>query len=76
MPLFTRAEMDLHISKSGKNFDKNKQNHAVPTSMKKAKTFLDDEYLKDLTCASDDCSVLFCITSMRTGLLLRAGLEK
>ena len=54
MPLFTRAEMDLHISKSGKNFDRNKQNHAVPTSMKKAKTFLDDEYLKDLTCASDD----------------------
>ena len=46
--------MDLHISKSGKNFDRNKQNHAVPTSMKKAKTFLDDEYLKDLTCASDD----------------------
>ena len=54
MPLFTRAEMDLHISKSGKNFDRNKQNHAVPTSMKKAKTFLDDEYLRDLTCASDD----------------------
>lgn len=54
MPLFTRAEMDLHISKSGKNLDKNKQNHAVPTSMKKAKTFLVDEYLKDLTCASDD----------------------
>ncbi|CAH3169650.1 unnamed protein product, partial [Pocillopora meandrina] len=57
MPLFTRAEMDLHISKSGKNFDRNKQNHAVPTSMKKAKTFLDDEYLKDLTCAR---SVGFC----------------
>ena len=54
MPLFTRAEMDLHISKSGKNFDRNKQNHAVPTSMKKAKTFLDDEYRRDLTCASDD----------------------
>ena len=54
MPSFTRAEMDLHISKSGKNFDRNKQNHAVPTSMKKAKTFLDDEYLRDLTCASDD----------------------
>ncbi|CAH3156500.1 unnamed protein product, partial [Pocillopora meandrina] len=51
MPLFIRAEMDLHISKSGKNFDRNKQNHAVPTSMKKAKTFLDNEYLKDLTCA-------------------------
>ena len=50
----TNAEMDLHISKSGKNFDRNKQNHAVPTSMKKAKTFLDDEYLRDLTCASDD----------------------
>ena len=31
-----------------------KQNHVLPTSMKKAKTFLDDEYLRDLTCASDD----------------------
>ena len=34
--------------------NRNKQNHAVSTSMKKAKTFLDDEYLRDLTCASDD----------------------
>ena len=40
--------------KSGKDFDRNKQNHAVPTSIKKAKTFLDDEYVRDLTCASDD----------------------
>ena len=54
MPLFTRAAMDLHISKSGKNFDRNKQSHAVPQSMKKAQTLFDDEYLRDLTCASDD----------------------
>ena len=46
--------MDLHISKFGKNFDRDKSSHAVPTSMKKAKTFLDDEYLRDLTCASDE----------------------
>ena len=30
--------------------------------------------LKNITCTN--CSVLYCITSMRTGLLLRAGLEK
>ena len=54
IPLFTRAEMDLHISRSGKNLDRNTQNLAVSTSMKRAKTFLDDEYLRDLTCASDD----------------------
>ena len=40
MPLFTRTEMDLHISKFGKNFDRNKQNHAVPKSMKRQKHFL------------------------------------
>ena len=54
MPLFTKAEMDLHISQSGKNIDRNKQNHAVPTSMKKAKTFLEDEYLRDIVAASDN----------------------
>ena len=55
MPLFTGAEMDLHISKSEKNFNRSKGNHTVPTGMKKAKIFLDDvEYLRDLTCPSDD----------------------
>ena len=40
MPLFTKAEMDLHVSQSGKNIDQSKQSHSVPTSMKKAKTFV------------------------------------
>ena len=53
MPLFTKAEMDLHVSKSGKNIDQSKQSHTVPTSMRKAKTFLEDEYLKDVVAASD-----------------------
>ena len=54
MPLFTKAEMDLHVSQSGKNIDRSKQRHTVPTSMRKAKTFLEDEYLKDVVAASDN----------------------
>ena len=52
MPLFTKAEMDLHVSQSWKNIDRSKQSHTVPTSMRKAKTFLEDEYLKDIVAAS------------------------
>lgn len=54
MPLFTKAEMDLHVSWSGKNIDQSKQSHAVPTSVRKAKTFLEDENLKDTVAASDN----------------------
>ena len=54
MPLFTKAEMDLHVSKSGKNINQSKRSHTVPTSMRKAKTFLEDEYLKDIVAASDN----------------------
>lgn len=55
MPLFTRAEMDFHISKSGKTLDpKSTAQHSVPTSMRKAKTFLEDEYLKEILASSDD----------------------
>lgn len=54
MPLFTKAEMDLHVSQSGKTIDRSKQSHTVPTSMRKAKTFLEDEYLKDVVAASDN----------------------
>ena len=53
MPLLTKAEMDLHVSRSGKHIDRSKQSHTVPTlSMKKA--FLEDEYLKDVVAASDN----------------------
>jgi len=54
MPLFTRAEMNLHISQSGKNIDRKSEHHSVPTSMKKAKTFLEDEYLQEILATSDD----------------------
>lgn len=55
--MFTRAEIDVHISKSGKSFDGKSMTdaqHSVPTCMRKAKTFLEDEYLKDITATSDD----------------------
>jgi len=48
MPLFTRAEMDLHILKSGKNVVT-----SVPTNLRKAQTFLDDEYLHEIVTSKD-----------------------
>ena len=39
LPLFTRAEMYEHISRSGKNIAL-KEHHSVPTSLRKAKTLL------------------------------------
>lgn len=48
-PLFTRAEMDRHIGKSGKQIGGDKHaHHSVPTGFKKAKTYLEDEYLHDI----------------------------
>ena len=35
MPFFTRAEMNLHISKSGKRIDPTSKAHSVPTSIRK-----------------------------------------
>ena len=52
MPFFSRAEMNLHIAKSGKNIDPSKIT-SVPTSVRKATTFLNDEYLKDIKATSD-----------------------
>ena len=54
MPFFTRAEMNLHISNSGKNVDPTTKTHSVPMSVQKATTFLNDEYLKDISAASDE----------------------
>lgn len=53
LPFFTRAEMDKHIARSGKNIG-NKDHHSVPTALRKAKTFLEDEYLHEIMGASDD----------------------
>ena len=67
MPMFTRAEMNEHIARSGKNIS-DIQNHSVPTSLKKAKTFLEDEYLREINAASDDCCFYFqakCCHSFR-----------
>lgn len=49
VPLFTRAEMDRHIGMSGKHIGGDKHaHHSVPTGFKKAKTYLEDEYLHDI----------------------------
>ena len=52
MPLFHRGHMNEHIKYSGKNMG-NIKNHSIPTSMRKAKRFLDDEYLEDILCMHD-----------------------
>lgn len=54
MPLFTKGEMNRHIEQSGKNFGSFSKIHSVPTSLRKAKTFLENEYLKEIQAASDD----------------------
>ena len=67
MPMFTRAEMNEHIASSGKSIS-NIQHHSVPTSLRKAKTFLEDEYLREITAASDDHCFYFqakCCHSFR-----------
>ena len=53
MPFFFCAEMNLHISKSGKIIDPTSKAHSIPTSIRKATTFLNDEYLKSISAASD-----------------------
>ena len=51
--MFTKAEMSEHISRSGKTIA-GIEHHSVPTSIRKAKTFLDDEYLHEIMATSDD----------------------
>ena len=50
MPSFTRAHMDNH--KSGKNVG-NKEHRSIPTGLRKAKMFLEDEYLESIRCSQD-----------------------
>ncbi|RMX38832.1 hypothetical protein pdam_00013970, partial [Pocillopora damicornis] len=52
MPPFSRAEMNQHIESSGKKVG-NADNHSIPTNLRKAKTFLKDEYLKDIEANND-----------------------
>ena len=46
--------MNDHISQSGKRIDPTGKAHSVPTSIQKATTFLNDEYLKGISPASDE----------------------
>ena len=52
MPPFSRAEMNQHIESSRKKVG-NADNHSIPTNLRKVKTFLRDEYLKDIEANSD-----------------------
>ena len=68
MPMFTRAEMNMHELKSGKHIDPHSKSYSVPKSMRKAKTLLEDEYLSDLSVASDQVHFFFkskCHHSLR-----------
>ena len=67
LPVFTRGEMNEYIARSGKNVG-NKDHHSVPTTLRKAKTFLEDEYLHDISAASDQQCFYFkakCCHSFR-----------
>jgi len=50
MTLFMKAEMNRYIENSRKWLGSS--HHSVPTSWKKGKTFLEDEYLKNIECTS------------------------
>ena len=53
LPLFTKAEMKKHVENSGKRIG-NAEHHSVPTSLKRAKTFLQEEYLKEIEASVDE----------------------
>jgi len=66
MPLFTKAKMNNYIENSGKLLGSS--HHSVPTSWRKAKTFLEDEYLTNVECTSDEKHFYFhckCYHSFR-----------
>ena len=52
LPLFTKAEMKKHVENSGERIG-NAEHHSVPTNLKRAKTFLQDEYVKEIEAADD-----------------------
>ena len=67
MPMFPKAEMNKHVTRSGKHIA-NKEHHSVPTSLQKTKTFLEDEYLNKIMAASDQHCFYFkakCCHSFR-----------
>ena len=51
--LYSRwVPLNEHITRFGKHIA-NKDHHSVTTSLRKAKTFLEDEYLHEIMAASD-----------------------
>lgn len=52
LPMFTKAEMGIHTSKTAKKLYPRKEKHSVPTGLQKAKPFL-TEYLQDIKKAND-----------------------
>ena len=48
---FTPAQIDSHIASSGKK--QNSDYHSLPTGLRKAKAFLEDEYLHDIQTTHD-----------------------
>jgi len=76
MPFFTRAEMNLHISKSGERIDPTSKAHSIPTSIRNATTFLNDEYFKSISAASDENYFYFrshCYHSIFSGEVKHAS---
>ena len=67
MPMFSRAEMNEHIARLGKSIS-TIQHHSVPKSLTKVKTFLEDEFLREITAASDDHC---CLTGKQLLLYLK-----
>ena len=58
--------MNKYIENSGKRLGSS--HPSVPTSWRKGKTFLEDEYLKDIECTSDENNFYFrckCYHSFR-----------
>ena len=63
----TRVEMNRHIMNSGKSIA-DKDHHTVPTGLIKAKRFMNDEYLEEIQCTSDQRCFYFdskCCHSFR-----------
>ena len=56
LPLFTKAEMKKHGENSDKKMDS--VHHSVVTGLKRAKPFLQEQYLKDIEANDVNCSVL------------------
>ena len=71
--LFTKAEMKKHIENSCKRMA-SVHNHSVPTSLKHAKTFLQDKYLKDIEANDDEnyfCFKCKCYRSYKNRSAMR-----